>query len=221
MNAVVETMRLRERVEAHDKDIVALQVLIRQTYTDLAAKLDSSITVINAKLDERARFPWPAAGIGFSAIIAIGGLAYWPINTEQVRLARDIDTISGQILGITDHFSIGLEKLNDKVVPRGEHEQRWSNFDIQMGAITHRIDLIAADINKLNEMKLSATEFNVQHGDLKALLTREIENLQREITDLQQASAATYNIRDALLEQRQRISDLERALRPVSDGGKQ
>jgi hypothetical protein len=221
-NALIEAARLRERVETHDKDITGLQQMllsldrkVGQTYTDLAAKLDASISIINSKIDERGKIPWPAVGALLSAIIAIGALAYWPIQTDQGRLAKDIDALNATLLAQSDRLSASIEKVSDKVVPRRENEQKWNNFDAQLAAVSHRIEVNAADIDKLGEDKISVQSFNAQHADLKASAARDIENVQRQLDDLQRRDADTYNVRDALLDEKKRVDDLERDIRDL------
>jgi hypothetical protein len=221
-NALIEAARLRERVETHDKDITGLQQMllsldrkVGQTYTDLAAKLDASISIINSKIDERGKIPWPAVGALLSAIIAIGALAYWPIQTDQGRLAKDIDALNATLLAQSDRLSASIEKVSDKVVPRRENEQKWNNFDAQLAAVSHRIEVNAADIDKLGEDKISVQSFNAQHADMKASNARDIENVQRQLDDLQRRDADTYNVRDALLDEKKRVDDLERDIRDL------
>ena len=195
--------------------LLSLDRKVGQTYTDLAAKLDASISIINSKIDERGKIPWPAVGALLSAIIAIGALAYWPIQTDQGRLAKDIDALNATLLTQSDRLSASIEKVSDKVVPRRENEQKWNNFDAQLAAVSHRIEVNAADIDKLGEDKISVQSFNAQHADMKASNARDIENVQRQLDDLQRRDADTYNVRDALLDEKKRVDDLERDIRDL------
>jgi chromosome segregation ATPase len=221
-NFLIEAARLRERVETHDKDIAGFQQMLAsldrrvgQTYTDLAAKIDSSLAIINAKIEERGKIQWPAIGALLSAIMAIGALAYWPIQTEQGRLAKDIDTVNATLLAQSDRLSASIEKVTDKVVPRGEHVEKWNNFDAQLSALSHRIEINTAVIDKLGDAKVSLETFNAQHADLKASIARDIENVQRQIDDLQRRDADTYSVRDVLLDEKKRVDDLERDFRDL------
>ena len=195
--------------------LLSLDRKVGQTYTDLAAKLDASISIINSKIDERGKIPWPAVGALLSAIIAIGALAYWPIQTDQGRLAKDIDALNATLLTQSDRLSASIEKVSDKVVPRRENEQKWNNFDAQLAAVSHRIEVNAADIDKLGEDKISVQSFNAEHADMKASNARDIENVQRQLDDLQRRDADTYNVRDALLDEKKRVDDLERDIRDL------
>jgi hypothetical protein len=119
------------------------------------------------------------------------------------------------LLSQSDRLSASIEKVSDKVVPRRENEQKWNNFDAQLAAVSHRIEVNAADIDKLGEDKISVQSFNAQHADLKASAARDIGNVQRQLDDLQRRDADTYNVRDALLDEKKRVDDLERDIRDL------
>lgn len=95
------------------------------------------ISGLSNKLDERGKTPWgiiiTGAGVAFSVVVAIGGLAYAPIVTTQARLEFDM----------REHYRELRADINrvDKDTPsRLEYDRGRAVNDRTLERIERRID---------------------------------------------------------------------------------
>lgn len=78
----------------------------------------SSINTLSRKLDEKSQTQWPviwsAAGVCISILIGIGSLAYWPVVNR-------------------------MDKIEEAIVPRREHERQWAQTDKYLERLADRV----------------------------------------------------------------------------------
>jgi hypothetical protein len=170
-----------------------------QMERSLKAAVDSfgrQMDALSTKVDERSKIPWPALGVMLSFITIIGGLVWYPVKTQQERLetltARfaenavtksDLDyrlNVTGQR---RDDYqrqneirsASNLEAINsirDKIVPRGEHEEKWR----------------AAD-QRFNDVQRQLEEVKRAFGDTFSLRDA-LQSMQKRIDGLETANSA-------------------------------
>jgi hypothetical protein len=139
--------------------------------TDLKSSLSSQIASIAAKMDERSKPQWQlmvsAIGVMMTILIALGGLIYMPIKTDQLKNEQEI------------------LKLREQIVPRGEHDSR------QM-TIAQMNEKMAAAIAKLNDQTITKLEvddkfkaYGARRDDFQKTTDNQISRLQRDLDEIQ------------------------------------
>lgn len=67
-------------------------VAVEEDVRDLKRTFEAGFATIHAKLDERAKVPWPAWSLLLAGILSIGAFAYWPIREKQLDLRSELET---------------------------------------------------------------------------------------------------------------------------------
>jgi hypothetical protein len=152
---------------------------------------------LSVKIEDRGRPQWQALGVGLSAVLAIGGLVYWPLAQGLDRFEKAQTRLSDTVVSKEDFLLITnagkerrddaqrttdsrlarIEKDNDntqsQIVPRGEIAEKWAG---------------QRSIN---------------------------DNLQREIDEARSQLSSLYSPRDELTTLGKKVDDLERDLRDL------
>ena len=104
---------------------------LAQRVTGLEDGMKSIVSAVNGlaeKLDRKGQTPWGTitslAGVAVAILVAIGGLAYRPIDAAQARLDAE------------------LKVLQFQIVPRGEHERNWRVADRDLAKVEKRLDVL-------------------------------------------------------------------------------
>lgn len=97
------------------------------------------------------------------------------------------------------------DQINDLHV--GQERNITTLRDMQKDSYQHLVDLQKSVVPR-GEHEEKWRSFDAQHADLKAAVATGDLSLQRQIDDLNRRMADTYNARDALLYDRQRIDAL-------------
>ena len=117
--------------------------------SQVSASLTGELKSITASLAERSKIPWPALGVMLSGVIALGTLVWYPVKDNQNKLETAVQrlaevsvgkadleyrlTVSGQRRDDFQRMSeqrdkdlqVNMEQLRERIVPRGEHEEKW------------------------------------------------------------------------------------------------
>lgn len=120
--------------------------------------LNSVVAGLNAlgeKLDKRGQTPWAviwsAAGVAMTVMVAVGGLAYWPIKDGQADL-------KGSVLLLQERSDKRLESLATTQVSRAEHEVHWRMQEREVDAVRARIgrveDRLTSRIERLEAARM-------------------------------------------------------------------
>lgn len=172
--------KLSERVENQGKDIVDLRSNMNTGFQTINANLSALSHEIRA--GSRTQWPviWSAIGVSFAIIVAIGGLAYAPINANMSRVEQSLAAIGAstvpreemdwrQARALEDRtrMEANFNGLRADQVPRAEHERVWQNYD------------------------------------------QRFADHQRQIDEMKAAQTSIYSQRDAMLDMRDRIDRLE------------
>ncbi len=104
---------------------------LAQRVTGLEDGMKTIVSAVNGladKLDRKGQTPWGTiaslAGVAVAILVAIGGLAYRPIDAAQARLDAELKVVQLQI------------------VPRGEHERNWRVADRDLAKVEKRLDVL-------------------------------------------------------------------------------
>lgn len=106
------------------------------------AGLERSIAAISTKLDERQKFPYATliagAALLLSIVVTVGGVVMSGVN-------KDFGYLGGRL----DRFEDALYRIQDSIVPRGEHQERWrsleagdANLQRQINDLNQKLDAI-------------------------------------------------------------------------------
>ena len=117
-------------------------------------EVTATLKALSDKLDERSRTPWghiwSAAGVLMTVLVALGGLAFYPVSQGQTALAKALDAVSERM--VTEKELAGviasassrrddaqrqtearfarnegdIDALQKSIVPRGEHVEKWA-----------------------------------------------------------------------------------------------
>jgi hypothetical protein len=102
---------------------------LSQRVTGIEDSVKGVVSAVNSladKMERRSQTPWPLlvslAGVGLAVLIAIGGLAYRPIDAAQSRLELEVKLLQGQ------------------TVPRAEHSEHWRRDEAETERLRVRVD---------------------------------------------------------------------------------
>lgn len=170
-NQRVSTLERAVQQLAHDQQQLGLRLSteIGQVSSMLGAKLEG----LNTSLAERSKIPWPALGVMLAFITTIGGLVWYPVKDRQDRvdtvLAKlaevsvsksDLEyrfLVSGQhrdeLQRVNEErdrdFRTELKDLRTAIVPRGEHEEKWTSSGQRFSDIQRQVDALRSDVNTI------------------------------------------------------------------------
>lgn len=82
------------------------------------SQMAASVDALAHEVRERYKFPWPAIWGGISVLLVLvsmmGAIVIWGFNSYLGGIQGTFDRMQGQI-----------QIIDDSIVPRGEHEERW------------------------------------------------------------------------------------------------
>ncbi|MDR6818516.1 hypothetical protein J2X76_003693 [Neorhizobium sp. 2083] len=149
--------------------------------TTLASEMRTSVAALSTNLAERNKPQWQALGVALTFCIALGGLAYWPIQTATTDL-------KGAVMVITE-----------KMVTQKEMEWRTARGAEDRQRTELAIKEIREDQVPRKELDRVFNSYDQQKTDM-----------QRQIDEVKQAQGNVYGARDILLDLRERIDRIER-----------
>ncbi|MBP0438404.1 hypothetical protein [Tianweitania sediminis] len=152
--------------------------------TSFTNETRSSIAALSTTLAERNKPQWQALSVMLAAIIAIGGLVYWPIREGQTRIDAT------------------LSRLGETVVTREEmtwRSQRTAEDRARMEGAVADLRTSMVHRNEWSERNLSRDH---EIADIRSSIARDTANLQRQIDqqrgDFSQFSSSLGNGRDVI-----------------------
>lgn len=180
--------QLGERVTNLGRRQTDLETEMRSGFRQMESSITSftnetrtSIAALSTTLAERNKPQWQALSVMLAAIVAIGGLVYWPIREGQTRIDTTLNRMNEtmvtrqemdwrQARGQEDRSRMesSIADVREGLVPREEHARVWSNYD------------------------------------------QRLADQQRQLDELKTAASSTYGARDFLLDTRERLDRLER-----------
>jgi hypothetical protein len=119
--------------------------------------LEIGVRSILAKLDDKAKLPWPAYTLAVTVIIALGAMAYWPVRESTLDIKSEI------------------KELKASIVPRGEHERVWADERQSYRDIKEEFHSIRKDYLGKDEAAVFAKMRDQQYAELD----RRVERLEK------------------------------------------
>lgn len=155
------------------------------------AGISSQIGALSSKLDERGRTQWGVlasiAGVVLTFVIALGGLAYWPIQAQQ----QDAKLVLARVVEI-------LQGLPERFVTIRE-------LDARAGRTQSDLTRLAADLRQIENVTVPRGE----HAERWRALEASDAALQKQVDDLKRQFGDTFSLRDALIQMQRRMDNLE------------
>lgn len=160
--------RLSERVENQGKDIIDLRSNMNTGFQNVQSAITSLTNEFRGSTKTQWPVIWSAIGVALSFAVIVGGMAYWPIreNTSDLKVAvielakqtnesiKDLaaSTVSRQEMdwraarGAEDRARTekAIDAITTDLVPRGEHERVWQNYDQRFMDQQRQIDEVKA-----------------------------------------------------------------------------
>lgn len=158
--------------------------------------LSTQITGISQQIAAGSKTNWSViigfGGISISLVIAIGGMAYWPIRETQSDLksamakladaqaslservtrefvtVRELDTRAERTKTDLSRLREDVQVIDRELVPRNEHTERWRSNEREFVAIQRQID----DLKRFNTDLVSAKDFIKNLDDRMRTLER-------------------------------------------------
>lgn len=156
--------------------------------------ISQQIGALATKIDQRGQTNWPViigfGGFALSVMVAIGGMAYWPIRETQSDLKSVLAETNKSIATLANQTAFQINQIGERFVSIRELEGRSSRTQ--------------ADIARMN------ADITAQEINLRRSMEQSDANLQRQIDDQKKAFGDTFSLRDALQQMRREIDDLRR-----------
>lgn len=157
-DAVASYARLSERVENQGRDIVDLRSNMNTGFRNI----EGSIKALSDQLASGGKPQWQAIGVALTFAVVIGGMAYWPIREQQSDLKSALATVSENMVtreeldwragrGAEDRTrtEAAIKELRSEQVSRGEHEQKWASYDIQLRDLQRQADEVKRQLSEV------------------------------------------------------------------------
>jgi hypothetical protein len=141
------------------------------------------------------------------------------LQAQVVNLSTDMQEFRTQ-------FNSAIAGINSKLDERGRIQwPAWTvavSVTIAIGGlafypVTREQDKLWTAVDRINAVIVPREEhsekwhsFDIQHADLKARIQQGEDNLQRQITDLQRSEMDVYTARDALIDEKHHVDELEK-----------
>ena len=145
------------------------------------ANLQHSISTLSNSLAERNKPQWQAIGVALTFAVVIGGMAYWPIREATARLEAT------------------SSRMEDRMVTRQEMDWRQARSQEDRLRMENNVSAIRADQVPRQE-----------HERVWQNYDQRLQDQQRQLDEVKQASSSVYGQRDALMDMRERLDRLER-----------
>lgn len=199
---------LRERLQSNEVNINRVAEDTARQIRELAANTSNQISglanqigKLDNSLQERGKIQWPAFSLLLAGILAIGGLAYWPINDGQRRMEVSIKENNAAIV-------TALGKVVDSVPSSREISASALRRDDWQRYAEERFKKVEIESNDLQKAIVPRGE----HEEKWRGASLQFSDHQRQLDALKADFSGLYSPRDALTSMQRRLEDLERRL---------
>lgn len=206
------------RVDNLSDDVHGIQLEMRSMRTELFAAINSL-----ASKQEAATTPnWQMYGVQVSVIVAIGAMAYWPINASTNDLKATVAALAANVVsqkqydadstltrGERANLRADITTVSQTYIQQQRYNADMAKLDVQMRDL--RENLVS---RKEHEQRW--TQFDALHADLKKDVEIQVANLQRQVDQIAAKEAQTYTTRDALLTSQQDMNRIRERLTELS-----
>ena len=206
---------LRVRVDALSSDVIAFRGELRDVRSAMAttadiAGLKSALESIATRQQEQQKPQWNALGVMLAAMVALGGLAFWPIREATTNLS----TAVAQSVNVRQ-YDADQKRIGDELAGIVKDSERFVLRDRYQNDLDEQRRF--ADATRLRQQSneqnyMQRRDFEVEHSDLKAFILAQIEQLQRQISINTGKLGDLYSARDTIVDLHKRLDQLEQRL---------
>jgi hypothetical protein len=125
------------------------------------AGLERAVTTLADEIRGRSQIPWGAVSACLVALGLVMAFAVWGFNAYIGGTQQSILLVQQATSERMDRFEAALMKVQDGVVPRGEHEERWRSLESGDINLQRQIEQIRAELGSsfsLNDALQSISE---------------------------------------------------------------
>jgi hypothetical protein len=171
---------IRVRIGAVEGDVSNINQQIGVIRDAMATKADMAailarIEVLAAQQAASTTPNWQAIGVGVTVLVALGGLAYLPINSSTARTESALTDLASKVVTVRQYD-------NDQArLDKTDQTMRADILNLEQTYVQQqRVVRLESDIRALQESTLPKAEFNDQHRDLQtAVVTQHAEDTVR------------------------------------------
>lgn len=126
--------------------------------------LSAELKGLAGQFADRSKIPWPALGVMLAFITTVGGLVWYPVKDRQDALQTAVLKLAENAVSRNDFeyrlrlsgerrddfqrmaevrdkdMEAKVEQLRDRIVPRGEHEEKWRGSDQRFADVQRQVD---------------------------------------------------------------------------------
>lgn len=191
------------------------QNVVTKFETALAAR-DAKLESVSAEFLKSRQAPWTQLIALGMFLLAFGGsigwMAYNPINDRTTKIEDALTKIADSQIMMRDWALANFvsQKDLDARTERGKEDRERTNRAIE--SIQANIFTRDVHVQHWNNIDASIAATNLRVDAIRQDLQRQLDTVQKSLGD-------TYTARDALLENKQRISEMERLIREMLSHG--
>lgn len=130
-----------------------LEQQVAQGFSELRRELGTLVSSFNAQVQSLSTTFTQSQKTPWATLIAAAGfmllLEGQFINAAKEPIQHDIGALSSIDVRLWQE----IDKINDHIVTRGEHEQKWASYDKQISAILDQIKEIKGDYKDIYSAK--------------------------------------------------------------------
>lgn len=125
------------------------------------AGLERAVTTLADEIRGRSQIPWGAVSVGLLILGLVMSFAIWGFNAYIGGTQQSIMLVQQSAGERMDRFEAALMKMQDGIVPRGEHQERWRSLEGADLNLQRQVDSIRSDLGSsfsLNDALTSMSE---------------------------------------------------------------
>lgn len=109
------------------------------------AGLERAVTTLADEIRGRSQIPWGAVSACLVALGLIMAFAVWGFNAYIGGTQQSIILVQQTASDRMDRFEAAVMKIQDGIVPRGEHQERWRSLENADLNLQRQVDAIRAE----------------------------------------------------------------------------
>lgn len=178
---------LKVRVDNLDSDIQGFRQDLRDVRAEMVTRKDFEALSGQINSITTAQRPnWQVWSLGLSFLIAVGWLVYRPIDTGIVDLKEAMRGLGEKVVTARQYdadgarTSLALVGLRQDLTTAVNSTIQQQRYNADKAARDDEIKILRERFEKV----LTRSEFDAQHGDIKAFITSMMTSRQRQLDDL-------------------------------------
>lgn len=125
------------------------------------AGLERAVTTLADEIRGHSQIPWGAVSVGLIILGLVMSFAIWGFNAYIGGTQQSIMLVQQSAGERMDRFEAALMKMQDGIVPRGEHQGKWETQANETANIQRQIDQMREELGSsfsLNDALQSISE---------------------------------------------------------------